>query len=351
MKRQNIIIISLVTLVIAAVLLTDHFGIIRYRDLIKPLNPDATTAAKPSAAVSTASAGDSTATAATANNADGSTGNTTIEFKQDYIQRLVASVTPDQRQALLNDPAAFTSFVNQEAMNVSILQAARANNLQNEPNTRFLMDRGADNVLREIYLVSLINSKLPADFPTDQQLQEYFDKNKDNLKVVERVSVWQIFLPVTDPNDSKAVAAAEDQADRIAADIRANKVDFSVAALEYSKHEASRLNGGYMGIIKMSDLIPEISKAVSELDTGEVSVAVKSPMGYHIIRKGEVMPAQELTLDQIRNDIKGLMINQARNQLRVAINEQIAKSYPVSAEAAEIEQWRQAILTANSATK
>ncbi len=345
MKRQNIIIILLVAAVIATVLLTDHFGIIRYRDLIKPQNSADTETVSQSVPVPKDNPGQTATSATSTNNITGSTGSTSIEFEQEYIDKLVASVTPDQRQALLNDPAAFTSFVNQEAMNVSILQAARANNLHNEPNTRFLMDRGADNVLREVYLVSLINSKLPADFPTDQQLQEYFDKNKENLKVVERVSVWQIFLPVADPNDSKAVAEIEDEADRIAADIRANKLDFAVAALEKSKHEASRLNGGYMGIIKVSDLIPEIGKAVSEMQTGEVSVAIKSAMGYHIIRKGEVMPAQELALDQIRNDIKGLMISQARNQLRTALNEQIAKSYPVSAEATEIEQWRQAILT------
>jgi len=345
MKRQNIVIILLVAAVIGTVLLTDHFGIIRYRDLIKPQNTAETASTSQPAPAPAESAVSADASATAANSDAGAYGSASIEFKQDYIEKMVASVTPEQRQALLNDPAAFTSFVNQEAMNVSILQAARANNLHNEPNTRFLMDRGADNVLREVYLVSLINSKLPADFPTDQQLQEYFDKNKDNLKVVERVSVWQIFLPVADPNDSNAVAAIEDEADRIAADIRSNKLDFAVAALENSKHEASRLNGGYMGIIKMSDLIPEIGKAVSEMQTGEVSVAIKSAMGYHIIRKGEVMPAQELALDQIRNDIKGLMINQARNQLRTALNEQIVKSYPVSAEAAEIEQWRQAIMT------
>lgn len=335
MKKQNIILLVITGVVVAALLL-DHFGIVPIRQIVQLNKTDSVAGGKNQPAIQ---------------QLDSQAGSETnavqqpIALQQDYIGKLVANVTPDQRKALLEDGEAFRNFVNQEATNRALLQAAEVNNLQSDPETQFLLERSRDNVLREIYITRLINSKIPADFPNEQQIQEYFDNNKDNLKVGERLSVWQIFLPVTDAMDETAIAAVAKEADRIAAEVKSNKMDFAAAALQFSRHDPSRLNGGFMGMIKVSELIPEIRKALDELQIGQVSPGVKSPMGYHILKKGEIMPEQDLTVDQIRNEIKNLMLNQARVQLRNAVNEQVLKTYPVTIDDVQIEQWRQDLLT------
>lgn len=342
MKKQNLLILAISGVVIA-MLLADHFGIFKVRELFSPAARTASVA--PNNSQDGQKKSDS---AAIANDKAGNNGpQTKLELGQDVIAQLISVITPDQKKGLLNDTAAFKNFVKQEASNLSLLQAANANNLQADPQTQLLIERATDNVLREIYLTKLINSKIPADYPNDQQVQEYFDKNKANLKVEESLAVWQIFLPVTEGMDDNTRASVAKEADSVAAEVKSGKIDFSAAAFKYSKHDASRLNGGFMGLIKVSELLPEIRKALDEMKSSEVSLAIKSAMGYHILKKGDVISSQELTLEQIRNEVKNLMLNQARIQLRNAINEEAAKQYPVTLDDATVEQWRQALLKTN----
>jgi len=100
--------------------------------------------------------------------------NTNIDLA--LIRMLIANIGPAQRNALLADEAAFKQFVKQEGANLSVHAAAHANKIGENKNTAFLMQRGADNILREVYLNKLIEAKLPKGFPSDEQVKEYFDK-------------------------------------------------------------------------------------------------------------------------------------------------------------------------------
>ena len=256
------------------------------------------------------------------------------------VQQVLANVDDKQRRALLADQDAFQKFIHQEAGNASVLAAAKANNLEKDANTVFLMQRGAENILRETYLERLIASKVPADFPSDAQVKEYFDKNRDKLVIGERVHVWQIFLPLDKDASAKKVGDAEKQAARIIDDLKQGKIDFTTAALKYSGHEASKNNGGYLGLVKVADLKPEISKPLLALDEGKLSTPIRTDEGIHILKRGVIVPAQTVSLDEIKPQIRQLLINQARAQLRNAIYEQAKKTYPVELQDAKIEEWR-----------
>ena len=256
------------------------------------------------------------------------------------VQQVLANVDDKQRRALLADQDAFQKFIHQEAGNASVLAAAKANNLEKDANTEFLMQRGAENILRETYLERLIASKIPADFPSDAQIKEYFDKNRDKLVIGERVHVWQIFLPLSKDAGAKKVADTEKQAARILEDLKQGKTDFTTAAVKYSGHEASRNNGGYLGLVKVADLKPEISKPLLALDEGKLSSPIRTDEGIHILKRGVIVPAQAVSLEEIKPQIRQLLINQARAQLRNAIYEQAKKTYPVELQDAKIEEWR-----------
>ena len=127
------------------------------------------------------------------------------------------------------------------------------------------MKLSADNVLRETYLNKIIAKKWPADFPTEKQVREYYDKNKDKFFLEERIHVWQIFLK-TDPSMNKEqVAAIEKRMKNIRQEILDNKIKFAEAAFRYSDNGPSRVTGGYMGLIKVSELKPEMFKVLMNL--------------------------------------------------------------------------------------
>ena len=336
MKKQNIIIIIIIV-VAAAGLVAYQQGLIPPQGLAGIQADNAATMGGAAQSNTSADTRASTSLGGQQNWAQGINASAPTSLEYDDIQLVLTNVDANQKQALMDNEEAFVKFVKQEASQLSLLAAAKSNNLDADTNSQFLMQRSAENVLREIYLNRLIKSKVPADFPNEEQIKQYYDTNKENLVVEERVSVWQIFLPVSEGMDSSSV---ENEAKKIADDIKAGRIDFTNAALSNSQHQPSKLNGGYMGILKVSELIPGIHEPLMSLDEGEVSSPIKSEMGFHILKRDEVIPSQSVTLEQVSGQIRNLLINQVRTKLRNEILALAAETFPITVDDELIKEWR-----------
>lgn len=256
------------------------------------------------------------------------------------IQKIFANLNAGQRQSYLKDVSTFRQFVKQEAGHLSILEAAISNNVDKDENTRYLMKRGAENILRESYLKKLMASKIPKDFPTDQQLREYYDKNKQQFVIEQRIQVWQVYLQIDQDMDKKALASLQKKASTIIKEIQQDKLDFATAAIKYSEHAQSKANGGYMGLLKVSELRPEITRPLLALAEGKLSQAIKTDSGLHILKRGAIIPKQDVSLEQVRAQIRNLLKKQVLTQLGQAIYEQAGKTYPVELNDNKVEEWR-----------
>ena len=256
-----------------------------------------------------------------------------------YVSLLMVNMNQQEREKVLADQELFKQVIESEANNRSSVSAAIANNLVEDRNVEFLMQRGAENILRESYLTRLISTKLPKDFPTDEQVAEYYEANKQQFVVPERVHVWQIFFKKSD-DDKKANEAALKKAEQIVAELKKGKADFSSIALAQSEHEPSQKLGGYMGILNTSELIPEIKVPILKSKEGEIIKPVESGAGIHILKRGKILESQAVELSQVSEQIRQLLVKQANTQLRSAIFNQARKEYPQDISDAKLEEWR-----------
>ncbi|MEE9574818.1 MAG: peptidylprolyl isomerase [Gammaproteobacteria bacterium] len=257
------------------------------------------------------------------------------------LQKTLSVLDENQRKQVLADEKVFSDFVKQEAGNASVLIAARANKVQESEKTLILAQRGVDNIVRELYLNQLLASKIPTDFPTDEQVQEYYDQNKEKFVIEERIHVWQIYLLISEDTGKKEIELLKKRAESITNDLNKKKTDFAAAANKYSMHEASRLSGGYMGLIKVSDLKPEIKDAIKTLKQGNISSPIKTDDGIHILKRGAIVPEQDITLEQTKSKIKELLLKQLNIQIRQAVFKQASITYPIDdLEDNKIEEWR-----------
>ncbi|MFB2978647.1 peptidylprolyl isomerase [Microseira sp. BLCC-F43] len=91
-------------------------------------------------------------------------------------------------------------------------------------------------------------------------------------------------------NDYKRVAISQivvtnlEEALKIIQAIREQNSSFCALALEYSKVKQAKENGGFLGIRFLTELMPEIAKAVSEAKEGEVLAPIQTKFGYHVIK-------------------------------------------------------------------
>jgi peptidylprolyl isomerase len=256
------------------------------------------------------------------------------------IESLLRMVPLEQREAILTNADAFKKFVKLEAANQSLLNAARANKFEKNALVQSLMRRGAERVLAETYLNQVIRNNLPKDFPTDKQVRAYYDENKAKFQTPERVHLWQIFLPLAKDAKKSEVVAVRKQADRLVRELRRHKLDFSTAAEQYSKNQPSRLNGGYMGLTALADLVPAVRSKVVAMKANDISDPIRTDDGYHIIKRGGTVVAQSLSFDEIRPEVKKLLVRDVVAKIRKAAVKKVQETYPVTVNKAELDKWR-----------
>lgn len=265
------------------------------------------------------------------------------------IKQVLMNVAADQRQQLIADDELFRRFIEQEARNHSLKSAAYANGLHTEENVIFLRQRAADNVLREAYLDRLMKEQLPADFPNDEQVQQYYEQNPARFSTVERQQLWQVFLPVNEQAAPESIAATEKQAKELHRKIVENKISFGDAAVEYSAHAASRQNDGFMGTIAEAELKPAFATALKDIEENETTL-VRSDEGWHILKKGRHIAAHKLPFREVEPQVRQLLLKEAHQQFRNAVYEQAAKKYPFMPGDNRIEQWRLQIKTSQNSS-
>ncbi|MCM3787815.1 peptidylprolyl isomerase [Domibacillus indicus] len=126
---------------------------------------------------------------------------------------------------------------------------------------------------------------------TDEEIETYFNENKDTFATSEQVEASHIL--VDDEATAKEVAAK-----------LADGEDFAALAKEYSTDTTSAENGGELGYFGTGEMTGEFEKAAFAMEIGEISEPVKTDYGYHIIKVTGKKEAKAANLEDSKEEIK-----------------------------------------------
>lgn len=105
-----------------------------------------------------------------------------------------------------------------------------------------------------------------------------------------------------------------------------NGEDFSALAGQYSEDPGSKDNGGLYENIEVGSFVSEYEDAVMAINDGEVyPELVKSPFGYHIIKREKVTQSEYLTSKETENVLVNELEEKAQewiNEAKIDVNEQ-----------------------------
>ncbi|MGD9601110.1 MAG: peptidyl-prolyl cis-trans isomerase [Gammaproteobacteria bacterium] len=259
---------------------------------------------------------------------------------QDAIEALLQGAEPAERARLLASDEAFAEFVEQEARNQAIVRSAYAKALDADPAVAVLMRRAGQRVLAEAHLREIIAAQGAALAPTPEQARAYYEAHPDEFRLPERVHLWQIFLPATSSTERQNAQALGRQ---LLEKLLAGEADLATLAARHSGHPQSRLNGGYMGLIPLPDLKPEIRQAVENIAPGELSGPVETADGFHVIRRGEAVPGTHLPFEESAPRIETFLRRQALAEARAAAVARAVEEHPVTFDTANLPAWRSAL--------
>lgn len=132
---------------------------------------------------------------------------------------------------------------------------------------------------------------------TDEEIQEYYDTNKASFSEEEQVRASHILVKT------------KEEADEILKQLKEG-ADFAELAKEKSADTGSAENGGDLDFFKRGDMVAEFSDAAFSLKVGEISDAVKSDYGYHIIKVTDHKDAKDYTLEEKKEEIRKTLVSQ-----------------------------------------
>lgn len=167
--------------------------------------------------------------------------------------------------------------------------------LDKDPKVQKVM---VNTLLREQVYSQVRNS----DF-SDDELKAYYEENKEDFVVPEKVQVKRILIRVNETRtDEDAMALAKQVRGEIAADPKAK---FKDAAATYSEDPYKR-RGGDVGFVSKAGkpgLDNAIVEKAFELDNGQLSEVFRTDDGYNIVYIANRRERVERTFQQMKGSV------------------------------------------------
>jgi len=195
----------------------------------------------------------------------------------------------------------------------------QSNHLDDEQLKAALQQQGLDyakyrdQIRSEIEKVQLVNREIRGKVNvTPEDVGRYYEAHKNEYEVPGLVQVRQITLQLDSNASPEITQAVMDRA----ADLRKKIVkgeDFAKLAKQYSE-DSNAADGGDLGEVEPSKLLPEFEGAVGKLKDGEVSEPIRTKVGVHLLKLEKRIAAGYRPETEVAADIKEKLYNDALDE-------------------------------------
>jgi len=164
----------------------------------------------------------------------------------------------------------------------------------------------------DVKYVTFDKDSFNKEFSTDdKEIEQFFIQNKESFTQPEQVRAAHILFAFDNWGDEMAANEVYKKAKSVLKEIK-NGADFGEMAKKYSDDGNAEM-GGELGFFTRGQMVPEFEEAAFNTKPGEVSDVVKTQFGFHIIKVEEYEPEKNPTLDEVKDQIKEMIIEQKGN--------------------------------------
>ena len=148
-----------------------------------------------------------------------------------------------------------------------------------------------------------VNSKVRIE---PYEISQYYQAHKKDFLEPEQVKIRQILIEMKD-DEKTAEQTAKDILERI------------------KSGEDITNEGEDLGFINVSELLPELGAAISELKVNEIANLVKTQTGYHIIRLEGRKLSKVKKLSEVRDEIYRILFSRKADRIYVDLVDKLKK--------------------------
>ncbi len=162
-----------------------------------------------------------------------------------------------------------------------------------------------DELRRRLLVDTLLGEHMRANPITEQDERTEYARQKKALGDGDTTPQYLL---------SQIVVKTEQEARELIRQARAGSAFDKLAAA--SIDEAGKANGGKVGWVLPSDVLPAIGNVIVNLSKGAVAAApIQSPAGWHVIKVDDVRPFKIPTLEEARAQVRQAVQAQRRQAL------------------------------------
>lgn len=182
-----------------------------------------------------------------------------------------------------------------------------------------------ENIKRQLMINFILEEARKQVSISDEELLEYYNENKESFLEPEQVHARHILVET------------EEEANNLLLQLKEGLTDFAELAKEKSVGPSAP-SGGNLGFFAKGQMVKEFEDAAFSLEPGEISEAVQSQFGYHIIKceekKEEYSPTFEEAKERISDTLKDQRETEALSALTSKLREEavIVFNYDFDAE-------------------
>jgi peptidyl-prolyl cis-trans isomerase SurA len=137
---------------------------------------------------------------------------------------------------------------------------------------------------------------------SDEEIGEYYNKNRQDYEGKEAVRIKQIFLTIPEKADKKTKEKIKKEAEQLRKRTLGGEA-FELLALNYSQGPGAA-QGGDIGFIEKGSIIAAVDSVAFKLPMEQVSEVIESSIGFHIIKIVDKKGAGLKPIGAVREEIK-----------------------------------------------
>jgi peptidyl-prolyl cis-trans isomerase D len=157
---------------------------------------------------------------------------------------------------------------------------------------------------------------------SDDELRTYYNAHIDEYKVENRVHAEHILFKTVGKTDAE-VSEIRQRAEDVLKQAK-HGGSFEDLAKKYSEDDQSKPKGGDLGWIVEGQTVPEFQQVAFSLPKGSVSDLVKTQYGFHIIKVLDRETAHTKSLEEVRDTIRPIVLDDKVNAAANDISSQMA---------------------------
>lgn len=177
-------------------------------------------------------------------------------------------------------------------------------------NSNTTLDKIKDNIRYNKTLDKLLEKGAPIDV-TEANAKEYYTQNKRRYQEREQVKASHILLKLGKDATPAQVAEAQKKAKDIAKQAKAKGADFGALAKKYSQGPTAP-KGGNLGYFSRGRMAKPFEDSAFKLKPGQVSDAIRTKFGWHVIKTFDHRPPGEKPYDEVKESILKLLESRER---------------------------------------